>query len=286
MAANVQSHYIGTDGDVGKTTNWSLTRGGASKGAIPAADEDVFIENLKHALATGTDQSSIDLHNLLITIADGGSVGTSANPLQYGISNTTTNAIGSNGTIPIAGPMIRNNGGAPVYFKAGDDGVDELTIVGAPEFVLTGAFVNLYAGQIGSMRLADGFSCSGVIDTTGMGIDLEAGTGSIAEIIAQAGNHRFDRSVTTAGLHGRAHAIARKTAAITTLNLWPNSHYIHNSSGTIGTIVVRNGAVASAAGATAPFTVTNAIVHAGGKLFEDAPAGLITYTNAPVHRGF
>lgn len=283
MAANVQSHYIGTDGNWASTTNWSLTRGGASKGAIPADDEDVFIENLTHPLAEGMDQSGIDLHNLFVTIGDGGSLGSSANPLQIGVSNTTTNPIGSNGTIPIAGPVIRNYGGAPVYFKS-DTATDQLTLIGPSDFVVTGPVALLYCGQNGRLVLADGASIGTRVHTMGMGVELQSGTGSIAEIIAEAGSHRLDRSVTTLSLYGLARAHARRTAAMTTVNVFPASEYNHTSSGTIGTINVHNTAKALAAGASAPFTVTNANVYAGGRLFEGVP--VVTYTNDPVKIGF
>lgn len=277
-----EKHYVGKDGDWDKANNWSATRGGAGGAGVPEADDEVFVENLNHLLATGTSQGSIDLQSLYATIVQGGQLGSDSTPLAIAVSNETT-------ATPNA--VIRNYGGAPVYLTAGTNGIDSLTIVGFSEFVLSGTFVNIYAGVSGTARLADGFAVT-ALNTAGMGTILEAGSGTVAAIVAQAGSHRLDRSVTTLSLYGRARAVSRKTAAFTTINLFPSNAgqrgttYTHQSSGTIGTINVYTDAAASAAGATAPFTVTNSTLYAGGRLFEDAAEGLITYTNPTVRRGF
>lgn len=269
--------YIGTDGDFSKDSNWSATRGGASVNDAPDADDVAYIENLNHAMNTGLSQGSVDLQGLHVSIAPGGSLGSPSSPLHIDVSNVST------GT-PIT--RIRNFGSSPVYL-AGDH--DLLHISSAAGVVLggggTSTMGNIYLSQGGLCTVKDGVSAT-AIASTGMNVVIEAGTGGIAALNMLRGVATTSRNITTASLYGNARLRTLLTAALTTANVFPNSTLQHNSSGTIGTIYVLTGATATAAGAPYPFTVTNSTLYAGGSLFDDAPGGLITYTNDTQLIGF
>lgn len=261
-------YYVGTTGDWDSDNSWSTTRGGAGGAGEPEADDIAIVENLNHAMNTNISQGSVDLQGLFISIAPGGSLGSAGNPLDIDVSNVST------GT-----PQTRiiNNGGAPVYLTGNHD---LLKIISPAEVILSGSSTNgnVYLGRNGLLRVKDGVAIT-TLQSTGSGVIIEPGTGAVAAVNMVAGSATTERNITTVNLYGSGRLRAMGSAAFTTVSVFPNAVFTHNSSGTIGTIYVLTDGKASAAGSPYQFTVTNSTVYAGGLLFEDVPAGFITYTN-------
>jgi hypothetical protein len=101
------------------------------------------------------------------------------------------------------------------------------------------------------------------------------GLGATLTTVTQAGGTLETRSnVTTLTLSGGEHVKAAGT--VTTLNA-NGGVYIHNSTGTVTTIVAASGAEVDFSRDLRTKTVTNFTVNAGSTLKD--PHGVVTYTN-------
>lgn len=267
-------YMVVTSGDVAwDGPIWSATAtGAAGSAATPVNGDDVYIVQGTANITSSLAQSGVTLNSL--TIGYGGVIGTSATSLAINIGNADSAYFYGSGTYNLT---VTDGGLYTGTFNVLD------TFSGTINFTNAGAG-NLICGQTGIVNL---YGCQiDTVKTCGCSLYGD-GDAQIVALKTAAGNHKLNR-----GISGSLDISGRNTSVtISGINAGSGAitvyggAYIHESAGTITTIVVYPNAKASAVDGYGPFTVTNSELWAGGSLFT-AQGNLITYTNATVKVGF
>lgn len=257
MATN---RYLGVNGNWGDSTNWSL-------GTVPNDGEDVVIDQSNQTITSGLNQTGVALASLTITA-----------PVNIG-GNGSSLIIGVTGTFKAAG-------GGAIYVSA-DTGVQAIvkTIVQQT----SGQTIYLTGGSFTTVEVARGANCyvqSGAVVTTltsAGGCTLDYNATGLTTLTQAAGNLVSYRNIATGNVHGLGSTLTTVTSAAvsTSLTVTTGATFYHRSSGTIASLTVHPGAVATSQGSQySAFTLTNSNLWYGGTLFVgESEVATPTYTN-------
>lgn len=268
-------YWRGTNSTWSDTANWSTTPTGATGSAAPVSTNDVYILDGDGDI-DAYDASAVDLNSLTI----GGKFRGKIKGLKVAVSGTTIiNCVND------------------VNIGAGTNNIDDLRV-----YSTGGATVRLFSGgglvtacQLASGTLVRESGCTITTMHNAGGTLIDSGGTAYTTLNAKGGTTITQIGATT--LNATARVIATGASAFTTANIDRGATFTHNAYGTIATITVFPGGIATTApagtisaggtevtGASQPFIVTNSTEWLGGSLFRDANAS-ITYTNATTRIG-
>ena len=231
--------------------NWQ-TAGNWSLGAAPVSNDDVIVAYGSQNITSGLSNAAVDLNSLTITFA--GSIGTASTPLTIAVSGT------SGATLRYAGS------GSYCKITAGTNGIDRAII--APKgngtfYASGGTYAILEAGKNGIIE-ADAVITT--LYSAGAGCRINYSATAVSTAILAKGNHTFNRSCATMTIGPGAIVTNNLAAAISaSVTIEPGGKLVHNSTGTIASVVGKTDGVAVAG--SLPFTVTNRTLWAGTKIF-------------------
>ena len=253
--------------------NWSATRGGAGGNGPPIAGDTVYIVDGNSQIA-GSDQSAVSLAALYVDFSPYGSapsvprlsIGTSGTPLKFTIaSGGTARFTGGYGDMYL-GPVFGGSTSSLQLLGSGNHVLQGQSTCGAGMILASGGKVTVNSDYGGS---AFDIACVG---TT---VELSAtALGSPPTATLQDGQLTSFRALSTTNIDGGIGHVSG-SGAVSSVSVRPGAKYIHESSGTLTTIVVSSCGIAVAG--AAPFTVTNSTVYGNGVLFP--ASGSITFTN-------
>lgn len=261
-------YLVPTSGNVdwSSTSSWSATDGGASGASVPGTGDTAYLLRGTAAITSGLNQST---QTPTVVIQFDGSIGTESTSLTFD-SATITVGDSSSATVFVAAAAgitvtLFENTSANVYVTAAPSGITAR--VGG-----------------GGLSIAGGIP-GGSVYVYGGNVKTTASTVATAyAILMYAGFVTWQAQLDTAiiVIHGGTFVAACAPGGvgsntISQVDVDAGGLYYHNTSNTISAMYVYAG-TASAAGAVAPFTVTNSILTANGNLFQDPPV-VITYTN-------
>jgi hypothetical protein len=250
---------------------WAATATGAAGSAVtPVSTDDVYILSGTANIISSLNQSAVTLGSL--TIGFNGTIGTSSTSLQVGLANGTSKL-----HISGACTVNLNPTGALAYGATYQDfsGVLNLT---------AGSLLSLRCGQFGSVNITSTVS---ELITCGADCTINAGA-SVPALVITGGNHSSAAALNAVDMSG-----GRSSLRVTGLGIGVTgslyvggaSTYIHESSGTINSLIAYSGSRCIAPGTYGGFTVTSSDKYAGSEMFEN-PSVPITYTNATNKIGF
>lgn len=259
----------------GSAASWSATDGGATGASVPVSADSVRI-NRGNATIPGQDLSAVVLADMIVSAPV--TFGTSGVPFLIGFANPAAKAavlsfIGDYGDTYF-GPVCAGTNCVVQFSGGGNVWLSGATAQG--EHIFSSGRV-----QIGATYTN---STAGNFPVTVLGgkVFFDAGTSNAVNIDVQDGAAYSARPVGTATVSGRLTTTG--TATVTASTVFPNGTHIHQSSGVVTMITVKANGKASDAGATAPFTVTNATGYGNAVIFTTGNP-LITYTNPKQYFG-
>lgn len=172
---------------------------------------------------------------------------------------------------------VWSTGGGTVYISGSDFSTKTIQLGPSSTVVFEADAINM--GTVYSYPTCDDFRICGAGVTikngsvAGGAIKFEARGGAVVNCARQMGS---------IGVHGRGSLVTySNNASVTAIEVHDDAVYIHESSGTIGTLTMfpRSTAIDRGSG---PFTVTDRVLYPNVKCFE-SPRNVITYTNAAGH---
>lgn len=271
-------YWLGATADFTSTSNWSTSRKGSSGAGPPADGDTVFIIDGTGDITGNLDNTGVDLVGLTIGGEFTGGIGAAGSALTIGVSGN-----GGGGTYYC---RINYKGSNTINLAAGSDTIDELHVTrpngsaGAFRLNLTGGTTTLmYVGRGVNLYAEDGAVVTTAEFAGGFGRFGYNATAITALTVGGGAVVQARRAITTF-TGDQATVGTENIATIGTLNARNGCNLTHDSTGTITLVNGYPGSNCYAA--SSPFTVTNATVREGARVFENNPS-LVTRTNAFVN---
>lgn len=268
-------HWLGVNGNLTDTANWSTSRGGAGGAAVPTTDDDVYFET---GIPPSTNLAGItDILGSLYWSLDG-PLGTSSTPLSVSVSGTSA-ITGRSGVVRVTKTTYVN------LQAAGSAGIDKLSLElpSNATAILSVTSTGGFAANSGDYIHIDG----GTVTLSG---EAAATSGSKIRVVSGILNGEADasftfqsvevgpsaqfktaRSCVTLDVSTNARAETTDAAGVSTqLTVHPGGYHNHTGYGTIALSDVRPGGKAEAKNSKYNFTLTARTKWRGGSNFEDA----------------
>lgn len=266
-------HWVGGSGPVtfNLAAGWSTTDGGAGGSGPPASADNVVVARGSPQFG-GADLSAIVLASLVCS-ASGVTWGSAGTAFKIGFASASAVVCSFTGDYgdTYFSPVCAGTGCIVQFLGSGNVWLTGATAQGT--FLVGGGRVSVGA------TFTNSTPGNWSIVSVGGVVSVDAGTSNAIVVDVQDGVLYSARNINSGSVAGRLFLTGTATNAATTV--YPLGLYCHQSSGTITLITLKTGAVASDAGAMAPFTVTNATGYGAVKLFTRGNP-LITYTNQPM----
>lgn len=265
-------YLITLTGDIAwnSTTHWSATPGGAGGASFPVTGDTAYMLLGNARFTSGLDQSAQSTN---LVIGFNGGMGTESASFQIGSSTITCNP-GSNAKIYLASAGTTN-----LQMFTGTNASVTLTSGDSWSIDSGGGTLTIGAGCTGSALTTYGTAQVLASQSTSTGNDWDAITMVGGYIVwgQPLDNAGFILTMYGGTFVNNAPPTASVTAIASVLLFTNGSTYYHNTGQTLTFIAASDG-IATASGATLPFTVTNSTRIASGQVFPNPPV-TITYTN-------
>lgn len=280
MAAGDNVHWIGTDGNLANTANYSV--GGVPLGALPGADTNLFFDGGSGDINQNlTALSAIALRSVQVTPAFKWNIGAAGQSIVLKVDHANSTGIG----ISMGGQYIY----ASITFAiTGSVGYMTIGSTGPGAFYLTGGtFANevIAGGSTGKCYILSGVTM-GDVYTAGCSMDV---TPAFATANLKGGNNVLRGDVTTLNLGTNAGCTLEGSGVdVTTANVEGGARLILNNGGeTVGVVTTVNAYPGSyvANGGKYANTITTLNQWAGSTQVLQTPNAKTTVTNPIVPIG-
>jgi hypothetical protein len=246
-----------TSGDWGVTTNWSPS-------TVPVSDDDVIIDGTV-SITSGLNQSAVDLKSLKVLSTYTGNIGTSGASLQINVTST------GGGNVPV----VEVSGNGSFYNLNGNYTTLKInTGLGTTTSIAGGTTTTAYCGS-GNVNYAAGAILTNVY-VDGASLYAYYNSTAITSAIIGSGMLSTARAITTKMSQGMTKLLA--SATIATAYLFKGAAFNDQSTGTITTLEIAQGATYSPSGLKGSKTITTLVQHPDSNFIETAPGATLTIT--------